>query len=228
MKIPFSIYDFFAYLASGFLILCAADYAFEGGWVLQEDLRAPYAIFWTVLAYIIGHIIATLSSFWLEHKFLRGVLMSPEVTLFDERKRTGFWPTVFPIFYKPFPKEIRSRVLQKARAEGFEEPGRGLFLHCHPIVMRQSHTLERLNTFLNLYGFCRNISMAALLSVPILAIGMIARGYDPTKLAWVFVAIGAAVGMFYRYLKFFKHFTAEVFRTYAVVPILQDIDPGRS
>jgi hypothetical protein len=217
MKLPFSIYDFFGYLAAGFLLLCTADYAFDGGWLLKKEVWPAYAIFWMVLAYIIGHIVAAVSSYWLEHKFLRGVLVSPEVTLFDQEKRVGFWPKLFPIFFDPFPEETRTRVLKKARADGFEGPGRGLFLHCYAIVITRSHTLERLNTFLNVYGFCRNTSMAALLAIPILVAGMIAKGFDTTKLSWIFVAFGIAVGMFYRYLKFFKHFTEEVFQAYAVM-----------
>jgi hypothetical protein len=217
MTMPFSIYDFFGYLAAGFLLLCAADYAFDGGWLLKKEVWPVHAIFWAVLAYVTGHIVATVSSYWLEHKFLRGVLISPEVTLFDQEKRGSFWPKVFPIFYNPFPKETRTRVLKKAKIAGIEQPGRGLFFHCHPIVITQSHTRERLNTFLNLYGLCRNVSMAALLAIPILVAGMIARGFDPAKLLWIFIAFATAVGMFYRYLKFFKHYTEEVFRTYAVM-----------
>lgn len=185
MKIPSSVYDFFGYLASGFLILCVSDYAFDGGWLLQEDLWTVHTIFWTLLAYIIGHIVANISSFLLEHKFLRETLISPEETLFDEQKRGGFWPSIFPVFYMPFPMETRRRILEKARAAGIERSGRGLFFYCLPIVMRQSHTLERLGMFLNLYGFSRNISMTALLAVPILIASMISTGFEKHKLYWI-------------------------------------------
>ncbi len=218
MKIPFSIYDFFGYLASGFLILCAADYAFDGEWLLRKELWTVHVVFWTLLSYIIGHIIANISSFLFEYKFLREILISPEETLFDEQKRGGFWPCIFPIFYRPFPMETKRRVLEKAKAAGIERPGRGLFSHCLSIVMGQSHTLERLGTFLNLYGFSRNISMAALLAVPILIAGMIKTGFEANKLYWLIVGFVIFIGMFYRYLKFFKHYTEEVFRAYAEMP----------
>src|SRR4030042_3344576 len=222
MKIPFSVYDFFGYLASGFLILCSADYAFDGEWILRKDLWTVHAVFWTLLAYIIGHIVANISSFLLEYKFLREILISPEETLFDEQKRGGFWPGIFPIFYRPFPTETKRRVLERARTAGIERPGRGLFFHCLPLAMQHSHTLERLSTFLNLYGFSRNISMAALLTVPILIVGMISSGFDEYKLYWIIVAISVFIGMFYRYLKFFKHYTEEVFRSYAELPELSN------
>lgn len=218
MKIPFSIYDFFGYLGSGFVLLCAVDYAFDGGWLIKNELLSVHIAFWTVLAYITGHIIANISSFLLEHKLLREVLKSPEETLFDEEKQTGFWPKLFPIFYKPFPEETRKRVLLKAEKSGINKPGRGLFFHCHPFVMNQKHTSERLNTFLNLYGFSRNISMAGLMAALVLIVGMISIGFSVQKMWWVIVAIGVSIGMFYRYLKFFKHYTEEVFRAYAEMP----------
>jgi len=218
MKIPFSIYDFFGYLGSGFVLLCAVNYAFDGGWLIKKDLWTVHVAFWTMLAYIIGHIIANISSFLLEHKFLREVLISPEETLFDEEKRKGFWPKLFPIYYKPFPEETRKRVLIKAKKAGINNPGRGLFFHCHPLVISQKHTSARLGTFLNLYGFSRNISMAGLLAASVLIIGMISTGFSVQKVWWVIVAIGVTFGMLYRYLKFFKHYTEEVFRAYAEMP----------
>lgn len=72
--------------------------------------------------------------------------------------------------------------------------------------------------FLNLYGFSRNISMTALLAVPILIAGMISTGFEKHKLYWIIIALAIFVGMFYRYLKFFKHYTEEVFRAYAEAP----------
>jgi hypothetical protein len=36
-KIPFSVYDFFGYLAPGFLILAAADFARGGGWLFRDN-----------------------------------------------------------------------------------------------------------------------------------------------------------------------------------------------
>jgi hypothetical protein len=200
MKIPFSVYDFFGYLGCGFMVLCAVDYGFNGGWLLRNDSWPVYVAFWTVLAYITGHVIANISSFLLEQKFLRQVLISPEETLFDEQKRKGFWPALFPIFYKPFPKETRDRVLAKAKKAGIENPGRGLFFHCHALVIGQKHTSERLSTFLNLYGFSRNISMSGLLASSILALGIMVCGFSRPKMWWIIVALAVSVGMFYRYL----------------------------
>lgn len=219
-KLPFSVYDFFGYLASGFLVLVGAEFAFNGQWLLRKDLNIPCGIFWVVAAYIAGHIIANISGFLLEGQMVRKVLRSPEESLFQDEKRK-FWCWIFPGFYCALPKETRDRILHKSEAKaGIKSCGRGLFFHCHPIVKRDVNTLARLNTFLNLYGFCRNVSMASIITVVILVIGVIADWraglqVQSTKIWWAGAAAFSAFGMFYRYLKFFRQYTLEVFITYA-------------
>ena len=66
--------------------------------------------------------------------------------------------------------------------------------------------MARLNSFLNQYGFARNISLTLLIaSVIVLSSGR-------RDLAIVAAVMG--VGMFYRYLKFFRQYTYEVFITF--------------
>lgn len=216
-SIPFSVYDFFGYLASGFLLLVAVDYAFDGGWLLRNDLGVVYSVFWIVVAYVAGHIIANISSYLLEKNFVRRVLLSPEETLF-QAKKTTVWARLFPNFYEPFPVKTQQRILAKAKERAdISKPGRALFLHCYPIAKRDEATLARLNTFLNLYGFCRNISMAASLAFFVLLIGIIAGTLRQEEIMWLIVAVVTSMGMLYRYLKFFKHHTMEVLMTYAEV-----------
>lgn len=74
--------------------------------------------------------------------------------------------------------------------------------------------LDRLNAFLNLYGFSRNVSMAALLIVPMLIVGALTGDVAP-RLWAASGALVTAVAMFYRYLKFFRLYTVEVFVNYA-------------
>jgi hypothetical protein len=216
MRIPFSVYDFFGYLAAGFVLLVAVDFGFSLGILLNVEISTTLAIFYSLLVYVAGHVIANLASSILEHGFLRRVLVSPEVTLFDSERRSGAWAKVFPGFYRPFPAEVRQRILSRAESDGIRQPGRGLFLHCHPIVIQSDRTAERLTSFLNLYGFCRNLSMAALLAVPILLAGAwLTERHEPAW--WAVVAATVAIAMLYRYLKFFKHYTEEVFRAYAAL-----------
>jgi len=96
--------------------------------------------------------------------------------------------------------------------------------------MRESAAEERLSSFLNLYGFTRNLILAGFLSSLILLIGSFRdiwskpRIFHPDTLGWSLASIAIAVVMLYRYLKFFRLYTVEVFRTYAVI----DDEKGRS
>jgi hypothetical protein len=224
MNIPFSAYDIFGYLANGFLILCAVEYAIFGTSLADRDWKIGPAVFYLVLANLIGHIVANISSYVLEYRVVRDWFKSPEETLFEEPTKKGdpipFTNRLFPIFYRPFPPETQQRVLSVAEKNGFPKPSRGLFLHAHTVVKQDKVTLERLTSFLNLYGFCRNMSLGLIIAAIILLVGALidVRNWshiDNYKLAWAGVALVGAIGMFYRYLKFFRHYTMEVFNSYA-------------
>lgn len=220
-KIPFSVYDFFGYLAAGFILLIAIDYSFNGGSLLKKDnLTIIQSIVWILAAYITGQIVANIAGDLIERRIVRNRFQSPEELLFQAPSVTG-WRRIFPGFHQPLPIGLQERILQKAKARaGIDTPCRSLFLHCHTIVKHDQVTKERLDTFLNLYGFCRNVCMAALLAVVILFADSIfdwisGRGIHPSNLWWSIAALLVAMGTFYRYLKFFRHYTAEVFTTYA-------------
>jgi len=224
MKIPFSAYDFFGTLAAGFVALATVDFAFDGGWLLESELTPVLGVVWIVLAYTIGHIIAHVSSVFLEHGVLRRGLGSPETHMFAGNRAGGIWPRLFPGNFQPLPEDTQQRVRARAAEEGVACSGRGFFFHCHAIVKRDPATRERLGSFLNMYGFCRNMCMAGLLAVPILLIGSVREfnvdswwsSIEKPQLWAAVGALGVSVGMFYRYLKFFRHYTLEVFTTYAV------------
>lgn len=238
MKIPFSVYDFFAFLATGFVLLCAADYAFDFNFLAKDKLPLGILAFLVVASYILGHLVAHLSSFLLEHVVLRGCLGSPEEYIFKE-KTEGWRANILTNFFKPFPPEIQKRILEKAQTEGIGGPGRGLFYHCFATVKREKSTSERLASFLTVYGFCRNVSMACLLATVLLLFAGLSdvdwktfTGIHSEKLWWALGALIVAIGLFLRYLKFFRHYTNEVFRDYAVLPSkeprISDTDPPGS
>jgi hypothetical protein len=145
MNIPFSAYDIYGYLSNGFLFLCAVEYAFFGTSLADREWKVGNAAFYLVLAYIVGHIIANVSSYLLEYWVVRDGLKSPEETLFQPQQNT--WRAFFfPIFYRPFPEETQKRVLAVAEKNGFDKPSRGLFLHAHTVVKQDKVTLERLTS----------------------------------------------------------------------------------
>ena len=56
--------------------------------------------------------------------------------------------------------------------------------------------------------------MAAILAFIVLLADMVFGTVRDNEWVWLLAAMIAAVGMFYRYLKFFKHYTMEVLVSY--------------
>ncbi|HEV2671458.1 MAG TPA: hypothetical protein VGU74_10210, partial [Gemmatimonadales bacterium] len=99
-RIPFSVYDFFGYLSTGFLILVAVAYSTGRIGQLHEPPGVVMGFFWLIAAYVVGHIIAHIASGLLEQKFLRGFLGSPEDHLLLPKK-SGWKARLFPGNFTP-------------------------------------------------------------------------------------------------------------------------------
>lgn len=222
MKVPFSVYDFFGYLSSGFAVLAALDFATGGRWLFAESVPPGFALVVVFGAYVVGHAVAHLASVVLEHGLVRRVLRSPEEHLLATSRSSSRWRWIFPGNFLPLPAETRARVLAKAAAAGAGSEPRALFFYCHASVKSDEVTLARLNTFLNLYGFSRNLAMALLLSGFVLMGSAFLRATSFLSPEFRPLLIGAlCLPMSYvlllRYLKFFRHYTLEVFLSYAEV-----------
>lgn len=215
-KIPFSAYDFFGYLASGLLVLVGVDQALQAGWTTRS--LSPIEIGVVLVAiYTAGHAVAHLSSVTLEHGLVRGVLGPPEQHLLADEP-AGLMRFLFPGHYKALPQESRGRVQAAREICGGPQDSRAFFFHCFSLVKRESDVNERLSTFLNLYGFARNMCFALLAGSMLLGAAAV-LSEEPSSgrvlAGWAALAGLGAIVMFYRYLKFFRHYTVEVFLSYA-------------
>jgi hypothetical protein len=219
-SIPFTAYDFFAYLSAGFVVIGAADFAFSTDWILNTDLTFIEGLVWVVLAYVLGHVISALSAPILEQWFAEGMLGPREDVLFGliEGERNGLRRKLFPGYFHPLPKKIQESVLKRARAEtNLEKPGRALFMYCDAHTRQRPETAPILAIFLNISGFARNTCLAAILGAVLLGIGAVADDADSdAKALLALAALSAAIGLLYRYLKFFRLYAREAFLFYAV------------
>lgn len=225
-KIPFSAYDFFGYLASGAIVLAALDRIagseFVGSdWTVAEGFLAVIAI------YVAGHAVAQISSVIVENGIVRRLLRSPEEWLLSA-SAPSVRSKLFPGHYKPLPAETIARIESVRLASGAPKDPRAFFFHAHRMAENHPVTQDRLAVFLNLYGFARNMSLALIVACGMLllgswASGTIARRPTGPWLWWSLAALAGAVVMFYRYLKFFRAYTAEVFLSYATTVI----DPSK-
>jgi hypothetical protein len=215
-KFPFSPYDFFGYLASGYLILIAFAAVFDVPPVLGRDLKVAESIALLLAAYVVGQIVATPAKALLEDSIVGKVLKRPSVNLLRETApRLGKF--LFPGYYVALPPEARRLVLEKAKAAGVMQPGEDLFLlvRFSPSTLENAALMARLGGFLNQYGFSRGLCFTGIVA----GLGLLGASRflgDPDGKLWKYgvVALVAGVFLFYRYLKFYRQYSYELFNTY--------------
>ena len=222
---PFTDYDFYGYLTSGFTIMFALDVAFNSGdIVLHSDWTFVQVILAVAFAYAVGQLAAWPSSMLLEHFFARTLLHSP----FDVQVRAAsprfveraINKVVTGQGYLPLGDDALEKMVARAStitgkpASYYEEkPGR-LFQPAYEFAKSMPDTRERMDNFRNLYGLTRNLAFVGLVSAAMLALGAgLVEGGDLGT--WAVVALAAGVGMLARYLKFYSAFASEVTRSFA-------------
>src|SRR6266498_4328564 len=216
-QVPFDPYDFFGYLAAGLLVLVGMDLTLGFPHVLGQDLKVIDTAVLILGVYIAGQLVATPAKAILEDTLVGKLLGRPTVNLlYETRSKLRF---LFPGFFKPLPEPIRERILVKAEQEGIHGTGEALFFHVryHPEILLNEKLMVKLSSFLNKYGFARNLAFTsivvggALLVKSQMPSGAIGR--DLARYGWT--ALVAGVVLFYRYLKFFRQYSCELFNTYA-------------
>jgi hypothetical protein len=104
--------------------------------------------------------------------------------------------------------------MSKAAAVGVTTPGEGLFWAAFAVARDDKTAQARLSDFLNQYGLCRNVSFTATLCGIILVASALVTGQQDH---WYWSAFAALIGvaMYFRYMKFYRHYAVEVLTTYA-------------
>ena len=215
-RIPFNPYDFFGYLASGLLILADMELITGIPHILGKDPKIVEAVILIIAVYVTGQIVATPAKALLEDGFIGKVLGRPNVNLFKAKEK-GILSFVFPGYYRPFPEQIRKKILDKAESEGIKGTGEDLFLHVryNAVVLQNEKLMDKLNTFLNQYGFNRNLCFSALVvGLALLLKAKFSSQYDPVLMKYSVMALVASGLLLYRYLKFFRQYSYEMFNIY--------------
>jgi hypothetical protein len=216
-KLPFDPYDFFGYLSSGLLILVGMDIVLGFPAILGREFKVVDSAILIIAIYVTGQIIATPAKALLEDGLVGKVLGRPNVNLFQEKK-PRIRGLIFPGFYLSLPTQTRMKILIKAKNEGVEGIGEDLFLHVRysQAVVQDQKLGEKLNSFINKYGFSRNLSFSALLVGVGCLIKMFLFPDSNTDLSkYGITALIIAIFLFYRYLKFFRQYSYEMFNFYA-------------
>lgn len=222
----FSDYDVFAYLASGLGALVVWDIAFSTHYVLDATWTVARGALTIAAAYVIGQILAAPSGWCIERKFVRHVLLNPSVVLMGKEKlgwRKSLKRTLLEDYYTPLDAGLQRKVRERAAAEnGTELAGNALFWCAFPIAKRDTNAYPRMDSFLRLYGFCRNMAFVGLagacLIAAVAAVEWASSGWSDLiarQFRWALLALLIGFGMLHRYLKFFRLYAVEVFVSYS-------------
>lgn len=222
---PFSDYDFYGYLTSGFVLLFALDYAFTGGTIM---LRANWTFVQIVLvvglAYFVGHLTASPSSLLIEHLFAR-TLLHPPIKVMLMRNEPGLLTRavgrgLIGRYYERLPAPQREIIIRRAAADNgttqevVEADTELVFGPAFQAARKDADTRQRVDDFRNQYGLTRNMAFTALLAAGLFGWRAWCRG-DPEARIWAVLALVLFVGMLLRFLKFYAAFQGELLRAYS-------------
>lgn len=214
-KIPFTSYDFWAYLSAGFLLLFVADQVAGTSLLARDSWTIVQGVVAAASAYAVGQLVASTSSLVLERLLVGKVLGFPRNVVFGRANAPHWVRACMPGYFAALPDETKKRALEKAAAEGVTGPGEAMFWVAYGRARADSVVIGRLANFLNLYGFCRNTALVAFVDAALLYWSYRWNRGPETHLHWSWAATAIGVGMTFRYLKFFRHYAVEVFTSYA-------------
>lgn len=213
IKIPFNVYDFFAYLSSGAVLAAAVDYAYGSAILVQKDVPTLLLLGTLLLCYALGHFVSQLGAFIVEHWFARSILKPPFENLFNNKEISCAKRLLFPGYCSPIPEATLEKVKSRANQSEVDSYGEELFYHIYQNVTRTPRAAERIDLFLNMYSFSRNFSTGLGVSTVILFGAKFAG--KPINIWVPICGIVLSVTFFYRFLKFYRIFSVELLRNYA-------------
>lgn len=214
-KIPFTSYDFWAYLSSGFLLLFAVDAVAGSNLLMRDTWTIVQGVAAVSLAYAVGQIVASASSFLFERILVGKLLGYPRSVLFGKAKAWKWVQRCLPGYFEPLPAATQKAVLEKGGKVGVVAPGEALFWPAFHYARETPSVIARLSDFLNLYGFCRNTALVAFIDAAIFQWSYLQPKAPEEHLLWSRIAVCIGIGMTLRYLKFYRIYSSEVFTAFA-------------
>lgn len=216
-KFPFTDYDFWAYLTSGFVLMGVMDYGFTGSqYLLSAKWTVPQGMFVTAIAYIMGHVIASLSNTLIGYKMIRHILGDPTDNLLHNHILTWWQRTFFGEYYRPLSDKIRQKIWDKVLQQYGQCETQDVAQFAHQYGINNPSTKQRIDSFLNLYGFCRNLTVVGIISLIILCTNTPESSNFLSHSYWKLLCGFLSIGMFWRYLKFLRAYNAELLNAYAL------------
>lgn len=157
-----SDYDVFAYLPQGFFVLAAFDFFFGTSFVIHASWDVPTGVFVLFLSYAAGHLVAGPASRILEAGIVHDMLKPPSVHLLSPEQRASWLlRSLLPAYFSPLSRPTRACVQAALAKAGTGLHGDEAYWVAYTVAKRDAQAKPRLENFLNVYGFCRNLSFIA-------------------------------------------------------------------
>ena len=214
-KIPFTSYDFWAYLSAGFLLLFAIDAVIGTKLVLRDSWSIVQSVVAISLAYVVGQLIASASAAIFEKVMVGKLFGYPRDTLFGKSKGSKWVQRLLPGYFTTLPAATQLAALEKGQKQGVGQPGEALFWVAFAYARQTPAVMSRLENFLNLYGFCRNMALVAFVDAALFYWSYLQPNGPSEHLLWSRLSFIVGIGMTLRYLKFFRLYANEVFTSFA-------------
>lgn len=207
-------------------MVTALDYLFGEQVLWRPTLSAQFLALLVISSYILGQVISHLSAVVLEQWMVKRMLGDvPELLLASEDSKSG-WAKVFPQYFHRMRSTTVARVMAQAERRGCHLRGNDLYDHCFAVVTESSERAQaRMDYLKSQYGFTRNIAFAFFCSA-VLVVLADAAGPHRVSLWWAVAAVALSVCMLYRYLKFYREYTSELFKRYAELPAITVVGAG--
>lgn len=219
---PFTDYDFYAYITAGVIVIAGLDYSLFGGLLVNRtEWTVVQGVFWVMISYLVGHLTAGPSSFFLEQKLTNKLLTAPTMVILGLRETGWFGKLLGALFareYSAFPSvacdEIQDKLAKKLDCERSALSDHETIFHTAFVDARYEVSSDlRMNQFMNLYGMCRNVAFSFLL-ISLLLIFKVSIHSNPADRWLLAGSLVMAIGMYGRFLKFYACYTREAFRAF--------------
>jgi hypothetical protein len=185
----------------------------------------PFLVF-LLFCYLLGHIISSFSSLFIERIILKHIFKYPSEILFsDPETKTYLWPwgkkrfRIFAGYHDTYSSEVITKLQTAVKSTfGIENvKNRDLYWLCYSyIITSRPYLAGRVHHFVNLFGFSRNIT-AVFILYPVLRLALfITVGAKYTLIAGLMQVLYLLIAfmMFKNYTKLFKRQAKDIFNIF--------------
>lgn len=223
LKISFSRYDYFGLILPGLLLISTILFYIPKGFYIAlvamlesyKDLKFVFIFLIGInlifFSYLLGTVTSGIGSWLIEGYVIKEKLKYPSYNLFnktDSKWFKNYRKTYSTTFIDQFDKVFKS-YYKDIPFEGDDK-----FIVCFTYVKEKCPiTYSRLSIFLSIYGLYRNLTICFIIIGAILIVYLI-LSFNLFIIVLIILSFIFSILCFFRYLKFFRIFSDEIFRSF--------------